>query len=205
MLATVGSVQAQTLIPGYPDQVRAYDPRDVAMLPAYCKYTQEFQERVPGGNDPDAIERWKVVLGPTYIHLHHYCWGMMKANRGSYMARSRFARNHYLSDAIGEFNYVIERSPETFVLLPEILSRKGETLVRLGRGGEAVLSFERSLQIKPDYWPPYGHLADYYKEMGDPAKAREMLERGLKEVPDAAALKRRVAELDGKSAAPTSK
>jgi tetratricopeptide (TPR) repeat protein len=190
-----GIVQAQQLIPGYPDDVRSYDPREVAMLPPYCKYTQEFQGRVPGGNDADATERWKGVLGPTYIHTHHYCWGLMKTHRGAYLARSSFARQHYLSDAVTEFDYVIARAPEDFVLLPEILSRKGENLKSLGRGGVAVLAFERALQIKEDYWPPYAHMSDYYRDLGDRVKAREMIERGLSKVPDAPALKRRLSEL----------
>lgn len=181
--------------PGYPEHVLAYDAREIAMLPPYCKYTQDFQERVPGGSDWTATQRWKTVLGPTYIHTHHYCWGLMKTNRGVLLARSDATRRFYLSDSITEFDYVITRSPIDFVLLPEILSRKGENLVRLGRGPAAILAFEQALQVKPGYWPPYAHMSDYFKQVGETHKAREMLERGLSNVPDALALKRRLEEL----------
>ena len=182
-------------ITGYPEQVFAYDSREIALLPPYCKYTQDYRDKVPGGNDGSQIERWKVVLGPTYEHMHHYCWGLMKTNRGVLLARTEQARSYYLSDAVTEFDYVIARSPRDFILLPEMLSRKGENLVRLGRGGAAVVSFELALQAKADYWPPYAHMSDYYKNLGEPDKAREILERGLVAVPDAIALKRRLEEL----------
>ena len=39
----LASAQAgAAFIPGYPDSVEAYDPRDVALLPRYCKSTQLF-------------------------------------------------------------------------------------------------------------------------------------------------------------------
>lgn len=187
-------------IPGYPTDVRAYDSREVAMLPAYCKHTQEFRERVPGGADGAAIEHWKAVLGATYEAMHHYCWGLMKTNRGMLLARSRQAREFYLGDAIQEFNYVIQRAPDEFILLPEILTRKGENLIRLGRGPLGVVELERASALKPDYWPPYTHLSDYYVSLGEPGKARETLERGLVHSPDAKALKRRLGELRDKAA-----
>src|SRR5215471_8671749 len=57
-LCAMASAHAQ-LVPGYPDDVMAYDPREVAMLPAYCKYTQDFRDKVPGGADPSMIARWQ--------------------------------------------------------------------------------------------------------------------------------------------------
>jgi tetratricopeptide (TPR) repeat protein len=184
------------LIPGYSDDVRAYDPREVALLPGYCKHTQEFRERVPGGSDPKLMESWSNTLGPMYHHLHHYCWGLMKANRGLLMARTELARNHFLNDAVREYDYVIERAPQDFVLLPELLARKGQALLRLGRSPAAMAAFERAIDLKPDYWPPYAHASDYYKEVGEFEQARELLTRGLASAPNTSALQRRLAELD---------
>jgi tetratricopeptide (TPR) repeat protein len=192
------SAHAQ-LIPGYSDDVKAYDPREVALLPNFCKHTQEFRERVPGGGDRQQIDNWQAVLGPMYHHLHHYCWGMMKATRGMVMARTQIARYHYLNDAVREYDYVIERSPQDFVLLPEVLSRKGQALVRLGKGPAAIVSFERAIDLKPDYWPPYAYASDYYKELGEVQLAKEVLERGLTSAPDTGALQRRLTELSGGS------
>ena len=51
----------------------AYDPREVAMLPRYCAYTQGFRDHVPGGNNPAEIQRWYSMLGETFNAMHHYC------------------------------------------------------------------------------------------------------------------------------------
>jgi tetratricopeptide (TPR) repeat protein len=182
-------------IPGYPENVEDYDPREVALLPPYCKYTQMFREKVPGGGDPVEGGRWQALLGPTFFAMHHYCWGLMKTNRGVLLAREPAVRTSYLGYSIREFDWVIQRAPEDFILLPEILNKKGEVLLRLGKGPLAMVALERASALKPDYWPPYAQMADFYKGTGDAAKAREILDKGLSFAPDAAALKRRLAEL----------
>lgn len=171
------------------------------MLPAWCRHTQEFRERVPGGNSPDEIRRWRGVFGDTYEHLHHYCWGMMKANRARLLARDQQSRRAYEADAIDEYNYVLRHATEDYFLLPEVITRKGESLLRLEQGPVAVTEFERAIALKPDYWPPYAHLSDYYRALGQRPKAIEVLERGLAAVPDAAPLTRRLKELDPRSGA----
>jgi len=197
MLTMAGGSAAQA-VPGYPASIHAFDPREVALLPRFCTYTQHFREQVPGGNDPTLIRNWEAQLGPTFHHLHHYCYGLMKTNRGTLLARDQRTRQAYLIDAVGEFDYVIERAAPDFLLLPEVLTKKGENLMRLGRAPVAVYTFERAIQVRPGYWPPYAQLGDYYKGIGDLKKARETLENGLVQIPDAAALKRRLGELDDK-------
>jgi hypothetical protein len=197
LLALSGVAAQAQEIPGYPTNWDAYDPREVALLPPYCVYTEMFRmKRVPGGENPDEFARWQSLLGKsTFHHLHHYCWALMKTNRGLFLAREPWLRQSYLGYSIEEFDYVIERAPDDFLLLPEILTKKGENLVRLKKGPVAMMSFERAAELKPDYWPPYAHMSDFYKSTGDMAKAREMLEKGLSFAPDALALKRRLAEL----------
>lgn len=185
------------MIPGYPPQVMAYDAREVGRLPNYCKYTQNFRERLPGGNDSAQISYWYSVMGETFHAMHHYCWGLMKLNRALYLARTDQARRFYFGDAILEFDYVLERSPENFILRPEILTKKGQSLIRLGRGPAAIPLLEKAIELKPDYWPPYVQLSDYYKESGQIALARETLERALAQSPGVESLKQRLAELDG--------
>ena len=199
LLAASFTAQAQ-MIAGYPDRVEAYDSREVAMLPKFCLHTQDFRAKVPGGSDPTQIARGRAVMGDTYEHMHHYCWGLMKTNRAVLLARNEQARKFYLADAISEFDYVIAHAPQDFVLLPEILTKKGENLIRLGRGGTGVVELERAAELKPDYWPPYAFMSDYYKELGDAHKARELLEKGLENAPDAVGLKRRLSEHEGKGA-----
>lgn len=187
----------QAPIPGYPDTIDSFDPREVAMLPPYCAYTHYFRAKVPGGADRQKTEAWRATLGDTFEHIHHYCFGLMKTNRAVLLSRSRQSRLFYLNDALLEFDYVIERSPRDFVLLPEILTRKADNLILLDRFPVAIYLFEQAIDIKPDYWPPYARLADHYSNTGATAKAREVLEAGLKAAPGTPALSRRLSALAG--------
>lgn len=186
--------RAEQEIPGY-GSIDSYDAREVAMLPKFCPYTTLFNERVPGGSNLEETARWRSVLGDTFRHIHHYCFGVMKTNRATLLARTEQARLFYLSDSINEFDYVIQRAPEDFVLLPEIITKKGQNLIRLGKAPSGILQLEKAAQLKQDYWPPYAYLSDHYKEAGNLQKAREYLEQGLSFAPDSTALKRRLDEL----------
>jgi tetratricopeptide (TPR) repeat protein len=178
-------------------QQRSYDnPREMHMLPEYCKHTQLFRDRVPGGNDREQIERWTTLMGPTFNHLHHYCWALMATNRAAFLSPTRQDRKYNLTSSLPDFDYVIQRAPPNFGLLPEILTRKGENLIHLERVGEGVGELRRAIEIKADYWPAYAAMSDYYKESSQLAKAREWLEKGLSVAPDTNALKRRLAQLD---------
>jgi tetratricopeptide (TPR) repeat protein len=195
-LLAAAPARAGEEIPGYPP-LDEYDPREVAMLPKFCPYTTLFNEKITSANNMEEKERYRAVFGDTWRHLHHFCWGLMKTNRAVLLARTEQARRFYLSDAIGEFDYVLQRAPEDFILLPEILARKGQNLIRLGKAPQAIMVLERAAQLKPDYWPPYAYLSDYYLEIGDTKKAREYLERGLA-VADMPPLKQRLEDLDRK-------
>jgi tetratricopeptide (TPR) repeat protein len=197
-LAAISPTQAwaQLSIPGYPSDVISYDPREVGRLPNYCRYTQSFRAKLPGGNDPAQISYWHSVMGETFESMHHYCWGLMKLNRALYLARSQQARTYYFGDAIREFDYVLERSSENFVLRPEILTKKGQALINLGKGPLAVPILERAIELKPDYWPPYVQMADHYKASGQIALARETLEKAIAASPGVETLKQRLVELD---------
>lgn len=197
-LAVVACAGAQTAqaqdIPGY-GSTEDYDPREMAMLPRYCGHTMLFRDKVLGGNNPEEVERWHGVFGDTFNHLHHYCRGIMKTNRAVLLSRDPQTRRAYLVDAVREFDYVLERATPDFVLLPEILTKKGEDLILLGKGPVGIIELERAASQKPDYWPPYARMSDYYVSVGDKQKAREVLDKGLSFSPDAQALRRRVNEL----------
>src|SRR5258708_19443158 len=178
-------------------EAQTFEQSLVYMLPVYCKYTQIFRDRVSGGNNRAEIERWTTSMGATFNHMHHYCLGLMASNRAAFFSNTREDRIHNLSNSVEQFEYVIERPPPDFPLLPQILTKKGESLIRLDRAGEGVLSLQRAIKIKADYWAPYAAMSDYYKETGQLAKAREWLQKGLSVAPNANGLTRRLAELDG--------
>lgn len=174
-----------------------FDPKLLAMLPPYCKHTQYYREVVPGGNDAKQIERWTSIMGAeNFIHLHHFCMGLDNSNRALYFSRTKQERDHELAQSVNEFRYVLNNVAPDFALRPEILTRRGENLVRLGNGPQGVVDLSRAIELKPDHWPPYAALSDYYKGLGDFRAAREWAERGLAAAPGIKALQRRLAELD---------
>jgi len=191
---------AQT-VPGYPSNFMAFDPREVALLPGYCKYTHYFKEKVPGGNDVTERQLWFTTMGPIFDGMQHYCFGLMKTNRAVLLAKDEQVRQFYLRESIPEFDFVIDRAPEDFLLLPEILTKKGENLLRLNRGPLAIIELEHAARLKPDYWPPFALMSDYYRKVGDAEAARRWLALGLEGSPNADALTRRLRELDAGSKA----
>jgi hypothetical protein len=170
------------------------EPRDFPMLPAYCKDTLIFADVVPGGGKD--VEHWYAVMGPTFRHMHHYCYALVETNRATFFTRNRKDRAKYLYSSLNEMDYVIRRAPTSFILLPEILTKKGENLIRLGEVSRGTQELLRAIEVKPDYWPPYAYISDHYKEIGELAAAREWLVKGLSVSPNTKALLQRLAELD---------
>jgi tetratricopeptide (TPR) repeat protein len=183
-----------------------FDPSLLGMLPPYCKHTQIYSARAPGGADAAETERWRTRLGRrNFVHMHHYCWGLENTYRALYRDQTKRERERSLTSSIHEFDYVIARVSPEFALLPEILTKKGENLLRLGNEALAIPELNRAIELKPGYWPPYAALSDHYRNTGDPAKAREWLEKGLAAEPDTPALKRRLAELNAGGQKPRAK
>ena len=176
--------------------IQAFDPREIRLLPPFCINTDTFRDRIPGGRNSTLIEQWHAQMGPTFIYMHHYCYGLMKTNRATLFALDQATRTFYLRDAVAEFDFVIARAAPDFYLLPEILTRKGENLIRLGLGEAGLLDLERAIELKRDYWPAYAHISDFHKSKGDLRAARQWLQQGLAESPDSKGLLRRLAELD---------
>jgi tetratricopeptide (TPR) repeat protein len=198
VILLIAGTAASREIPGYPSDLEAADPREVALLPRYCAHTLVFRTRVPGGNDVDAIKYWTASMGPTFNAMHHYCWGLMNTNRALLLSNDRRTKAFYLRSSIAEFDYVITRAPADFVLLPEILTKKAENLIHLGDGPAAAAILEKVIDLRKDYWPAYAALSDYYQQLGDSSKARHVLERGLEPAPGSKALQRRLDALSAK-------
>jgi tetratricopeptide (TPR) repeat protein len=199
LLAVLASANAPAQVQFEPGRAH-YDAKALAILPPYCKYTQLYRRNVPGGNDTAQIARWEAVMGgQNYLHMHHYCWGLSHTNWALYYTHTRRDRDRELQQSVVEFDYVLRNVAPDFGLLPEILTRRGENQLRLGNGPQGALDLNRAIEIKPDYWPPYAAMSDYYKELGDAAAAREWAEKGLSAAPGTKALQRRLSELNAKA------
>jgi len=181
---------------GVAAQHRYDNPREMYLLPEYCKYTQDFRDRIPGANDRGQVQRWTELMGPVFVHLHHYCWALMATNRANFLSRTPQERQHNLFDSIGDFDYVIQRSPANFGLLPEIHTKKGENLLQMERVSEGMEALQHAIELRSDYWEAYAAISDYYRNKGQLPKAREWAEKGLSVAPGNMPLSRRLAQID---------
>lgn len=176
------------------DEPAGYNtPAAYALLPPYCRSTG--YTAVPGGRNPAEVKRWGGLMGPSFAHMHHYCWALFAVNR-AIVAPTAQERQSLLGRSIGDFSYVIENAAKDFVLLPEIHTKRGESLLQIGNAGRAIADFMRAIELKADYWPPYVQLSDHFKKIGDLPQAREWAEKGLSLVPTSRTLQERIAELE---------
>ena len=188
-------------IPGYPE-LNDFDPREVILLPEYCRYTQLFRDRVPGGSNPQEFARWAERFGyNSWMTLHHYCFGRMRWHRATVLSRTQVARQFWLKTSVGEYDYVLRYAAPDLVLRPEILTHRAESLLKLGKDAEALRNLDEAIQVRPDYWPPYIVKGDYYVQNGNPAKAREVFEAAAVAAPESTTARSRLSELSAASSA----
>src|SRR5260221_11206117 len=62
------------------DGGQGFDPREIYMLPVYCRYTQIYRKNLPGGNNPEEIERWTTLLVDSLNQLHNHSWALLVGN-----------------------------------------------------------------------------------------------------------------------------
>ena len=75
---------------------------EVARLPQYC------QDRL---NQKKNEGRWKSEFGPEiYLHIHHYCYGLIYYQRANTEFDSK-KRRLAAKSGIADFNYVLQRWP----------------------------------------------------------------------------------------------
>ena len=81
---------------------------EMATLPEYC--------RARIGQDGKLYEVWLKRMGhDKFLHVHHYCHGLVAMNRVSLVFEKR-TRRDLLQKATQEFDYVIRNWPPDFYL-----------------------------------------------------------------------------------------
>lgn len=178
--------------------VASADPLDItkeemALIPPYCPYAQLF----PKNNSPERIQ-WEARLGRGFKPIHHYCWGQINFQRALRSHMSARERNWLLYTVIQDYKFVI-RSVEghDFVLLPEILTRKGEAELLRSDFQDANISFARARALKQDYWPAYSAWAEFLIRSGQKVAAKQLVKSGLEFNPGAIVLREQYRLLGG--------
>lgn len=165
-----------------------------AMTPPYCPYTMSEK-----GHQQPHIRKWVGVMGDGFFHMHHYCWALVHFHRAERAGLSSTERQFLRRGALGDFKYVVRNTSEDFILLPEIYTWIGRTEILLRDPKNAGEAFAKAWELKPDYWPPYYHWAEYLQSHGKKSTALKVVKSGLQYSPNAKPLRLLLRHLGSKS------
>lgn len=164
-------------------------PADYALLPPYCVVKM-------GRQAPEAAEALRQQMGhDNWIHLHHYCGGLIELNR--YYAGTQGRRKANLGNAVNEFKYVLDRWSPDFYLRADAHLNRGRAYKYIRQDGKALADFQRARELNPRLAPASLELADLYVKIGKKNEALDILKSAIELNPDAKSLRRRYAELGG--------
>jgi tetratricopeptide (TPR) repeat protein len=164
-------------------------PKDLKRLPPYCS------ARLHKTNQAD-YDRWGSIIGPNFIHIHHYCFGLHKRLL-AHSKPDKASRDYWLRSAIQEMTYVEEHAAGKLMLFPEIFTQMGKLHAELGQPAQAAGYLAKAIAVDPAYGPAYSALSDLYVKQGKKDKALEIVNEGLKADPDSPGLLKRLKRLGG--------
>ena len=171
---------------------------ELALTPPFCQDVQTINGWSQYGHESPRAPHWVSLMGKTFWGMHHYCWALVNIQRSKAAGLSKQMRDFMIHSAIADHYFVVNIAPPSFVLLPEIYFRIGEAHVMVQEYPQAIAAFEKSREIKPDYWPPYVAQAELLEKMGMKSKALALLDEGLQKMPGEPTLTRHVKRLGGK-------
>ena len=162
---------------------------EIKALPPYCV---ERLTRVPG-----QVGYWDKVLGPDFIHTHHYCSGLAYINR-YYRARTRQEKTYDLQNANGALDYMVRNASPSYSLMPDVYLNRGLVLSLLGNVGGAISDLKKAQELNPKLVRAYTLLSDIHAKLKQKDQALAVITDGLRHVPDSSVLKRIYKERGGK-------
>jgi tetratricopeptide (TPR) repeat protein len=164
-------------------------------LPPYCQQQNNIVQGHGGvGAIPGGPAMWLSRLGPSYYAVHHYCWAMIAQARASRTLDPK-QRALHLASVLGDLGYAIDNSTKDFVLLPEMLVRRGDFYKDSKRYPESAKDYLQAIQLKPDYAVAYARLSDFYKRAGQTEEAKKTLLAGLRQAPKSRMLQAKLERL----------
>jgi len=159
-------------------------------LPRFCLYTQLIPDGDYGLYTTPTAREYEKIYGPAFRHMHHYCFGLEKSYKAS-LEEDEQQRTSLYRESVGEYDYVLQRTTDDFVLKPDIYFHKGNSLEVLGAYADAVSAYTAALALKSDYVAAYVGLSNCFEVLGDPGRALSIVETGLRYSPDSEDLLRR--------------
>lgn len=165
---------------------------DFMMLPPFCKAKLK-------PNSKSDVDLWEKKLGYDFGHTHHFCAALHSLR----IAKTIFPSNpdlkerkrYLLSDATGDLKYMEEHAKPNYVLFPYIYTTKAEVLIEQGNKKDAIPYLKKAISINKKYKMPYIILSDIYLSTDQKQLAKELLEEGVKNIPNSKILSKRLQNL----------
>lgn len=171
----------------------AIQPNEFPMLPPYCKAKLS--------TDPLDDKTYSGMIGPDWLHIHHYCFALNFTNR-FYKTSNPNDKKHYLSSSLNNHDYMLTHSTPDFWMRPEIHTEKAKQLKAAKRYAESLGEVKKALHINPEYVSAYVVLTDVYRDLNKKSDAISAVEQGLQFGPENKPLQRRYKSLTGKNFVP---
>lgn len=167
-----GALAVLTLASTHAYATKNVTAAELATLPPYC-------DAKIGSQNPSAVSHWDKTLGHgNWIHIHHYCGGLIELNR-YYKVVSAADRKGTLGRAVWEFNYTLNATSPDFSLRADAHFNRGRALLLLGKDGQALNDFSKALELNHDMPTASIELAKLYKKQGKQEQALGTLKSGL--------------------------
>ena len=172
-----------------PSMAVEWSAAEMKIMPPYC---EARLKRVPG-----QFEHWNKILGPDFIHTHHYCHSLGYINR-YYSARSQQEKKWNLQEALNQASYVVSHAQPTYSLMPEVYLNRGLVLSLMGNYGVAIGDLKKALELNPRLVKAYALTSDIHAKLKQKGEALTVVAEGLRHVPDSSVLQRLYKERGGK-------
>lgn len=173
------------------------DSEELKIMPDYC------QANAKGPQAPEH-QYWSNLLGKQFSGFHHYCAGLNQLNRFHRLINDP-KRSYYLSRAVPEMNYVMDKMPPNFPLAGEMYLNRGLAKQAMKQNAAAMTDFQTAINNNPKLPQAYIGIAEFHENANQKQKALEIVTKGLIEAPDNKALKRKYLKLGGKEPFPVAK
>ena len=98
-------------------------PSELILLPDFCQAKLGKNEMLQ--------KKWSKQMGQkSFVHLHHYCFGVNFINRANSEFSDNRLKGNYYKLAIANFNYVLQRWKPSFYLYKraELYKQQAELL-----------------------------------------------------------------------------
>lgn len=167
---------------GKPDNIT---DDEIALLPPYCADANTIRYGDATYRTSPNAGKWVAMMGHGFWAIHHYCWALINLMRVEKPSVPISVQNWTREAALGDLTYVLQNTPDDFVLLPEIYTKIGDLKAALKQPRAAAEAYAAAWTRKRDYWPAYYHWAEYLRVNGHKQEARQVVEEGLSYAPDA--------------------